>query len=89
MTGFDEDSAGLVMPVSILDYVRAVTGKDGDLTGEDHWNAGVAILGGCEICYATIASYNAYPARSGSWRCAHCIGDNGYATVAEFTASIS
>jgi hypothetical protein len=74
------------MPATILDYVRFVTGKDSP-DGEDHWSAGVAILGGCEICFATIASYNAYPARSGFWRCADCIGDGGYATVEEFISA--
>jgi hypothetical protein len=73
--------------ITILDYVRAVTGDKPSYTGEDHWNAGVGILGGCEICLATIASYNAYPARSGFWRCGDCIGDDGYPTAGEFAAT--
>jgi len=86
MTG--SDGTGPVMPVTILDYVCFITGKD-EPAGEDHWNANVGILGGCQICFATIASYNAYPARSGFWRCGGCIGDDGYATVEEFAASIA
>ena len=50
---------------------------------------GVDILGGCQGCHATIAAYNAYPSTSGYWRCADCIGNDGYATVADFTASAS
>ena len=84
MTG--SDAGGLpARSITILDYVRAVTGDKSSYTGEDHYKAGVGILGGCEICFATIASYNAYPARSGFWRCADCIGEAGYATVADFT----
>jgi hypothetical protein len=82
------DTGGLpARPITILDYVRAVTGGKPACTGQDHYQARVGILGGCEICHATIASYNAYPARSGFWRCAGCIGDDGYATVADFTAT--
>lgn len=86
MTGSENGTP--VTPVTILDYVRSVTGKDRP-SGVDHYRAGVDILGGCEICHATIASYNAYPCRSGWWRCADCIADLGYATVGEFTASLS
>ena len=86
MTGSDRDGMS-ARPITILDYVRAVTGEKPSYTGEDHYQAGVGILGGCEICHATIASYNAYPARSGFWRCADCIGDDGYATVADFAAT--
>lgn len=75
------------MPITILDHVRAVIGDKREYTGEDHLRAGVLMLGGCECCFATIASYNAYPARTGFWRCADCIGDSGYATVEEFTFS--
>ena len=90
MTGSDpgdEASTGQGRAITILDYVRAVTGDKPSYTGEDHQNAGVGILGGCEICFATIASYNAYPARSGFWRCGDCIGDDGYPTVEEFAAT--
>ena len=85
----DEEAVGTfaVRAITILDYVRAVTGDKPSYSGEDHWNAGVGILGGCEICFATIASYNAYPARSGFWRCGDCIGDDGYPTVEEFAAT--
>ena len=31
-------------------------------------------------------AYNAYPSISGYWRCAECIGETGFATVADFTA---
>lgn len=52
-------------------------------TGADYAAAGVAILGGCECCGAGLAAYNAYPARTGWWRCGSCIADLGWQTVEE------
>ena len=75
------------MPITILDYVKSVVGDKDLYTAEDCLATGVDILGGCQGCHATIAAYNAYPSTSGYWRCADCIGDDGYATVADFTAS--
>ena len=77
------------MPITILDYVKSVVGDKDLYTAEDCLASGVDILGGCQGCHATIAAYNAYPSTSGYWRCADCIGNDGYATVAAFTASAS
>jgi len=77
------------MPITILDYVKSVVGDKDLYTAEDCLASGVDILGGCQGCQATIAAYNAYPSTSGYWRCAHCIGNDGYATVADFTAPAS
>lgn len=41
-------------------------------------DAGLNLIGGCELCEATLAAYNAYPSRSGYWRCSDCIGDTGF-----------
>jgi hypothetical protein len=76
------------MPITILDYVKSVVGDKDLYTAEDCLASGVDILGGCQGCHATIACYNAYPSTSGYWRCADCIGGSGYATVADFTASM-
>ena len=75
------------MPITILDYVKSVVGDKDLYTAEDCLASGVDILGGCQGCHATIAAYNAYPSTSGYWRCADCIGDDGYATVADFVAA--
>jgi hypothetical protein len=75
------------MPITILDYVKSVVGDKDFYTAEDCLISGVDIIGGCQSCAATIAAYNAYPSASGSWRCAECIGDTGFATVADFTAA--
>ena len=73
------------MPITILEYVKSVVGDKDLYTAEDCLASGVDILGGCQGCHATIAVYNAYPSTSGYWRCADCIGDTGFATVADFT----
>ena len=74
------------MPITILDYVKSVAGNKAIYTADDFARAGVEMSGGCQICGATIAPCNAYPSKSGYWRCADCIGDDGFATVADFTA---
>jgi hypothetical protein len=46
--------------------------------------AGIAVLGDCEVCAATITAYNACPSRTGNRRCARgCIKDQGYTTAGE------
>src|SRR5215472_12096905 len=72
------------MPITILDYVISQVGEEDFYTAEDFSAAGVAMSGGCELCSAAIAGYNAYPSKSGYWRCADCIGSAGFATVEEF-----
>ena len=74
------------MPITILDYVKSVVGDKDLYTAEDCLASGVDILGGCQGCQAIIACYNAYPSTTGYWRCADCIGETGFATVADFTA---
>ena len=73
------------MSITILDYVKAVVGDKDFYTAEDCLTSGVDIIGGCQGCGATIAVHNAYPSTTGFWRCADCIGDIGFATVADFT----
>jgi hypothetical protein len=54
------------------------------LSGADYAAVALEILGGCEICGASIAAYNACPSRSGYWRCANgCIADEGWASAIE------
>jgi hypothetical protein len=60
------------------------TAEDGSYSGADIAAVGLAILGGCCRCAATIAAYNAYPSKNGYWMCGDCIGEAGevgYATV--------
>jgi hypothetical protein len=60
------------MPITILDCVRSVVGDKPVYDGQDFLTAGVATIGGCQGCAATIACYNAYPSRTGYWRYAAC-----------------
>jgi hypothetical protein len=47
------------------------------------------ILGGCEICEATVAAYNACPSKTGFLRCKNgCIEDEGWETVEEANRAI-
>jgi hypothetical protein len=58
-------------------------------TGQDFIDAELPITGGCEVCGASIAAYNACPSTSGYLRCSHgCIGDDGFDTVEAAAASI-
>jgi hypothetical protein len=72
------------MPITILDYVKFQIGEQDSYTAQDFYSTGVDIMGGCEGCRSTLAAYNAYPSKSGYWRCADCIGQTGFATVGEF-----
>lgn len=82
-----DDVTDELTAVSILDLAKHRLGRD-PVTGADFAEAGLAIFGGCEDCGASIAAYNAYPSRTGYWRCEDCIGDLGFATVEEANAAI-
>ena len=59
------------------------------VTGSDFEEAGLPMLGGCEVCHASIAAYNACPSTSGYIRCASgCIGDSGWTSVEEANHAI-
>jgi hypothetical protein len=74
------------MPITVLDYTKSIIGEKDTYTTDDFARAGVDILGGCEYCGATLAAYNAYPSKSGYWRCAGCIGSDGFPTVENFVS---
>jgi hypothetical protein len=61
---------------------------DGTVNGSAFYDVGLDFLGGCAVCGASIAAYNAYPSRSGSWKCAECIDGDGWNDVAEANADI-
>ncbi len=76
------------MAITILDYVVEKLGddypEDGCIDAGQFYALGFDIMGGCEVCGATLGAYNAYPTRSGYWRCAEDLGETGYGSVAEF-----
>ena len=60
--------------------------SDGRYSAEMYAQYGFAVLGGC-YCGASIASYNAYPSRTGDWMCGDCISQEmGFDTPEEFFA---
>lgn len=70
-------------PVTILQLAEFILGRPAE-NGEDFAQAELPMLGGCEVCHATIAAYNACPSRTGYLRCAEgCIGELGYSSVEE------
>ena len=46
-------------------------------------DTGLPFMGGCEICYATIACYNAYPTKTGYLRCKDDVEGYAFETVEE------
>ncbi|MET0405276.1 MAG: hypothetical protein ABW123_22870 [Cystobacter sp.] len=75
-------------PITICDWANAVLGREAR-TGEDFEEAGLDMLGGCQGCGASLAAYNAHPSKTGFWQCRDCIGDLGFATVAEAEAFVA
>jgi hypothetical protein len=74
--------------VTILDVAvarGAVTSENGGISGAEFERLGLPFLGGCEVCNATVAAYNACPSKTGFLRCANgCIRNAGFITVEEF-----
>ena len=56
--------------------------------GDDFAEAGFEMMGGCEVCGAMLAAYNAHPSWSGFWRCKYCIGDTGWTDVEDAAKTI-
>jgi hypothetical protein len=70
----------LMRPITLFDYMSALASGQ-DIHPSSRCDA--LLSSGCEQCHAVITSHNAYFARFGTLRCAHCIGDDGFATVAD------
>jgi Zn finger protein HypA/HybF involved in hydrogenase expression len=66
--------------ITLLDYLSELTSASGTDFGPI---CDVPVPVGCERCHAAITSHNAYFARFGTLRCANCIGDDGFTTVAD------
>jgi hypothetical protein len=75
---------GRTQPITILDYLASVIGDQDTYTARDFTAAGVEMIGGCQKCHATLGPHSAYPSRHGYWRCADCIGSDGYTSISAF-----
>jgi hypothetical protein len=70
-------------PVTIQQLASHILGRQAS-TGADYQEAKLPMMGGCEVCHATVAAYNSCPSKTGYIRCQHgCIADMGYETVEE------
>lgn len=79
------------MPITILDLARHRGAQeiDGSISGGEFDKVGLPMLGGCEVCGATVAAYNAAPSKTGYLRCVNgCIADLGWDDVAEADRAI-
>lgn len=76
-------------PITIQELAAHRLGRDAH-TGADFAEAGLPIMGGCQVCGASIAAYNACPSKTGYWRCLNlCIADQGFDTVEDAQEWIS
>jgi hypothetical protein len=78
--------------ITILDLAKhrgLKADEDGALSMGAFADVGLAMLGGCAICGASIAAYNAYPTKHGFWMCKDCVCDgDGWDDVEEANRDI-
>lgn len=73
-------------PITILDLAlyRGARETDGRLDAGEIERVGLPFFGGCFVCHASIACYNAAPTTTGYLACANeCADGRGFATVEE------
>jgi hypothetical protein len=56
---------------------------DGSANADQFHAVGLAMIGGCVRCEATIAAYNACPTKTGFWMCKDCVGGDGFNSCEE------
>lgn len=73
--------------ITILDlalYRGAAELPNGSINGEEIARVGLPIMGGCYVCGASVACYNAAPTRTGYLACVECVADGqGFDSVNE------
>lgn len=73
------------MAITILELAMfrgAKETEDGNISMGEVEKTGLPFMGGCGLCGACIAAYNASPSQSGYLMCSEgCIGDCGFDTV--------
>ncbi|MEE9386107.1 MAG: hypothetical protein V3V08_22065 [Nannocystaceae bacterium] len=77
--------------ITILDVAKARgvhVDDDGTINGAEFERVGLPFLGGCQVCEACIAPYNAHPGRNGYLIGSCCAQpDDTFETVEEFEAA--
>jgi predicted RNA-binding Zn-ribbon protein involved in translation (DUF1610 family) len=68
------------MSITVFDYMSAL-----DSTSQPHLRplCETPVPGGCQRCHATITPHDAHFVRFGLVCCSDCIGNDGFATVAD------
>lgn len=65
-------------------HLGAKEDSEGGVSFAEIQRVGLSAMGGCEVCGATIAAYNASPCKTGFLRCtSSCTNGHGYETVEE------
>ena len=76
--------------ITILDVAKArgvQADAQGCINGAEFDRVGLPIMGGCQVCGATIAAYNSHPGRNGYLIGSCCAApEDTYSTVQEFEA---
>lgn len=73
-------------PITILGlaiFRGAEKDENGGINGAEFHRVGLDFMGGCGVCNATLAAYNACPSKAGYWCCRGCVGDTGWTDVAQ------
>ena len=73
-------------PITVLDVAIAKGARveNGSISGAEFDRLGLPMFGGCQHCGASIATYNAYPSKTGYLQCSNCIGNAGFENAAAF-----
>ena len=70
-----------------LDRQAGIVHPDDRMTGADLDRLRLPMFGGCAICEASLAAFNAVPTRSGFLACEDCASpEAGYETLVDFLA---
>lgn len=80
------------MPITVLELAwhrGAEKDEDGATNAYEVEKTGLPFMGGCCMCGATVACYNACPSKAGYLKCLNdCIGDDGWDSVEEANRDI-
>ncbi len=78
----ENEESGPITVLQLALYRGAKETETGGITLGAIEDTGLPFFGGCSVCNASIAAYNACPSRSGYLKCSSgCIGGDGFETV--------
>ena len=81
-----------VMMITILELAQhrgLKENESGGFGGQAFYDVGLDIMGGCAVCGASLAAYNACPSKHGVWMCEDiCIADDGWTNVKDANREI-